>query len=542
MFLIVSLFFFADGGEMMVLSLLLTKLSNSWELSSAQKGYLGSSVFMGIFLGALCCGKFSDTKGRKPVFLVGSMIVAIFAIMSAFINNYFSFFICRGLCGFGIGLSMPSAFSLATEITPSYLRHISVIMIWVFNPFGEIFIIIISKILLPYENGWRIILAFAGIPYLIALILSFYIMESPKFLLTANKYEEGVNCLQTVIDLSNVNLKITEEIRFKLIEEFKKNNEILNNEDSDDVDQEDNIIINKNDEKINNKNKSKDNFLNGNNSKPGSSDLEKIKFNAINNGNEDNLKFDSGANLDNSASNKAHGALENFTRRFSHLSANEEIVQPQIHFGILLTKKYKQVSIFIWIIFVCCAIVYYGMIYILPQILEKIEQEENLINVNSINNGESEEIDEMSYSNFINLIISAFLELPSMVFSSWLASYGRQKSMAIGFFVGFITSFICLISRSWFSLSIAVMKFFICIPDVVIMLYVCEAYPTKIRSLGVGIGNSFYRIGGILTPFLNQIIFELYYKGPFYLFTIGSLIGFIVTMLLPFETTGRNIR
>jgi MFS family permease len=586
MYLIVSLFFLADGGEMIVLSLILTKLSNTWNLSSSQKGFLGSSVFIGIFFGALLCGKFSDVKGRKPVFVIGSIIITIFAFFSALVNDYFSFLICRGICGLGIGLSMPSAFSLATEITPNKFRHISAIMIWLFFPFGEIFIVCLSKLLLPYESGWRFILAFASFPCFLALILSIKIYESPKFLLTIGKYEEGYKCLQDVINASEINLKINDNIKNKLKEEFERNNKLFNNEEECD-------------KNLNKNSPSKNEAINFNNSNIYEFDVnyektkniyEKSRLNhyhelfseeeekeatckaKINNIKIDFIKKDFEDNKRvEVVSPKKKLSFESYIEKKDFLNTNkkaiednelglmknirdipcEEVVKPVVKFEELLNKRYKLVTILIWFIFICSALVYYGMIYILPQILERVEIEallsektiynNSLIDNSKINNI-SEESEDMSYANFIELIFSAFLEIPSMAFASYLASYGRIRTMALGFLVSFVFAFISILSKSWFSFSIAVMKFFICIPDVVIMLYVCEAYPTKIRSLGVGVANSFYRIGGMLTPFLNQILFDFHYTAPFYLFTIGSLVGFIVTIMLPFETANRNIR
>ena len=208
----------------------------------------------------------------------------------------------------------------------------------------------------------------------------------------------------------------------------------------------------------------------------------------------------------------------------------------------------------IWILFSMCSVVFYGMIFILPQILEKVEKNElnklvnntlnNSTNITIVNNTTTENMEsgDMSYNNFIQLLISALMQIPSTIVATYLASFGRIKSMAFGFFFSFVFCFISLVSNSWFFVGIALAKFFICIPDMVSMLYVCEAYPTKIRALGVGMANSFYRAGGVLTPFVNQILFEYHYLAPYILFTIGSFVGFLATINLPFESVGKNIR
>ena len=84
LYTIFALFLLADGAEMIVVSLLITKLTTLWDLSIGQKGFLGSAVFVGFFLGAIIAGKISDTKGRKPTYIIGSLLVFIFSTVSAF--------------------------------------------------------------------------------------------------------------------------------------------------------------------------------------------------------------------------------------------------------------------------------------------------------------------------------------------------------------------------------------------------------------------------------------------------------------------------
>lgn len=636
---IVSLFFLADGGEMIVLSLILSKISRSWNLSSLEKGFLGSSVFIGIFIGALLCGRFSDIKGRKPVFIVGSLFVMIFAFLSAFVNNYFSFFMCRGVCGVGVGLSMPSAFALAAEITPTKIRHKAILAFALFFPLGEIFVMVLAKLLLPLEWGWRYLLAFASLPCLIAFLMALKINESPKFLFTVNKFEEGYVALKKMIDISQVDLELNENIKYKIREEFTQNNcsqnnknasySNINNEEAKEQDKEYSITKNitnllfcfnlngsqKSEEfdyeanirmlkklidqskevenkliviKRPGKELEEDDKLNSFCFKSTSSKKSQKLFPYTINDSESfhNRSMEQPLAAPAAKENKSKRSVElkyekNFyenekslsNERLSLISLKEDINSPDVEFKELLNKKFKFLSVLIWCIFFSCAIVFYGMIYILPQILEKIQYEEyiiqqginsemfnNTFNINNSNydnynkrssatdlnrnvhDSPKSEFENMSNSSLIQLIISALMQIPSTLISTYLAGFGRVRAMGIGFLLTFIFSMLSLFSKSLFFYSIALMKFFICLPGLVSVLYVCEAYPTKIRSLGMGVANSFYRIGGILTPFLNQLLFDLSLKAPFALFSIGSFIGFIVTMLLPFETLNKNIQ
>ena len=172
---VISLFFLADGAEMIVISLLVSKLGSLWNLNDSQKGFMGSAVFVGFFFGALMAGKLSDTRGRKPVYIVGSLIVSIFSTLSALSPNYMCFIAFRALNGFGIGMCIPSASSLAAEITPTKWRAWVLNCVWIFFPFGEVFAVLLANAYIDEDYGWRLLLGFAAVPAFIAFGLSFFI-------------------------------------------------------------------------------------------------------------------------------------------------------------------------------------------------------------------------------------------------------------------------------------------------------------------------------------------------------------------------------
>lgn len=598
-YMITALFFLSDGGEMIVLSLMLSKVAESWGLNPAMKGMLGSSVFIGIFIGALICGRYSDLKGRRPVFIIGSLLVTIFSLLSAFCNGYISFFICRGLCGVGVGLSLPSSSALALEVTPTYFRHLVIVVLMFSFPFGEIFVIIIAKIILPLEWGWRYLLVFATFPCLIGFIMSLVIYESPKFLLTTRRFDKAFESLEKLIAASGKEFELNDQIKEKLKEEFIVYTKLLE-DDSEEIEEQSESLWERlknafkltrhiqpqeeysektlrkrlqdfldKDRKIQNEKKLiRESMKLGKRISSGYLEGKKSSdFNMFQN------IYSTG--IDRNESEKVNNEEQQIQKKFEEErnsldSLSEELSTPNFNYKELFTKKYKFLTIMIWIMFSMCSVVFYGMIFILPQILEQVEIRDkmeldkllnntNIINPNqtnstnitnndimnnTINNSAlmSSESGDMSYNNFIQLLISALMQIPSTIISTYLASFGRIKSMAFGFFFSFVFCLLSIFSRNWFFIGIALAKFFICIPDMVSMLYVCEAYPTKIRALGVGVANSWYRGGGVLTPFVNQILFEFHYLAPYWLFTIGSLVGFIATINLPFESVGKNIR
>lgn len=424
----IALFFMVDGSEMMVLSLLMKKLTNEFELTSFEKGSLGSSIFIGFASGSLFSGYISDKKGRRPAYLLGSTLVMIFALLSAFAQGFFSFVILRMICGFGIGVAIPALFALATEITPKEYRAAVLNNVWSIFPIGAAFVIIITKFLIDVQNGWRYILFFASLPCAILLMFSKNVPESPRFYFSNQQYEKGFEQLQKIV-------------------EFCKNDEIILNEQ-----------------------------------------------------NKQSL-------IEEAESKKAN--------------------LMEVKYETLIYPEYRKITILICIIFFIVSLNYYGALYIFPQIFEK-EQEETK-NVRDV---------------YLSLLFGCFLEVPSYFLGGYLANHRyllRIKTMILGFAVNMISAVVILIYPQGITFFSALFKCSVAISFTVVFVYACEAYPTKIRSLGVGTGHSFTRMAAILTPFIMQFLFDFYHKLPFIFFIFGSITGILSCFALPFETYGLNL-
>jgi putative MFS transporter len=453
-YIILSLFFLADGAEMIVISLLVSKLGAEWGLSHTEKAFMGSAVFVGFFIGALISGKLSDTRGRKPTFIIGALLVCIFATGSAFSPNYLSFLILRALNGLGIGMSIPSSTSLATEITPTVYRAWVLNLVWIFFPFGEIFAVLIAKNVLETNQGWRYLLGYVAIPTILAFILSFFIFESPKYYLAIKEYDKAFNGLNRMMSYVNKS-KISEQLKNKIIRETECSS--------------------------------------------------KSKINP------------------------------NFTT--------------------LLKKEYLSLTLKTCFIFYISSFIYYGLIFILPQAMENIALNQTKYN--------STLDSSLNYSNFdknnaviVNLtendrnemykgiIFSSLSEIPSTLLTGYLANVkflGRIKSMGFGFLLTALSAIICGTFLDYLSISASLLKFAIDIPFGIIYIYVSEAFPTKIRSIGIGVTNAFNRLGGITTPLFSQFAFSYSNAMPFFLYAFVGAAGMILSFLLPFETLGRPI-
>lgn len=467
---IFSFLILVDGGEMTVVSLLITKLTIEWQLDEFQKGLMGSSVFIGFFIGTLTSGKMSDIYGRKPLFLLGNLFVLVFAISSAFTPNFLWFTIFRGLCGFGVGLCLPASAALSAEICPSKYRGILINALSLFFPLGEIITALVAKSLInSREDGWRFLLGLIAIPMLIAFILSITVRESPRFLANDKQFNRA---FEEIENLLNHKVKLTEE------------------------------------------------------------DKQKIKDEA------------------------------------NVASANAKITSS---YSQLFSKNYIFLNLAICFILFTCSFIYYGVVYVLPQGIERNLNETyngNTTNstmdisplfgkkdnstileglspvkghvhmINNSTNMTDQDLNEV----FDGVIYSALSEIPSPLVAVILVNLpfiGRRYGIAIGHILTGIFALMCILFNSNLVLWGSLLKFAINIPFSVGYLYVTEAFPTKIRSIAIGFTNSFTRIGGIITPIISQSLFEAGYTLPYVLYCILAFAAAVVAFFLPVETYGR---
>ncbi|KAK7076140.1 hypothetical protein SK128_010364 [Halocaridina rubra] len=71
-------------------------------------------------------------------------------------------------------------------------------------------------------------------------------------------------------------------------------------------------------------------------------------------------------------------------------------------------------------------------------------------------------------------------------------------------------------------------------------MFTAELFPTKYRSLAVGLAGVKARVGSICSPYINDILGEIVVWAPSALFGIVSLIAAGLSLLLP-DTKGRDL-
>ncbi|KAJ4709122.1 Organic cation/carnitine transporter 7 [Melia azedarach] len=190
-----GLAWFGDSMEIMILSFVGTAVRSQWRLSSSEESIITTVVFAGMLVGAYSWGLISDNYGRRKSMLGGAMVISVTGLLSALSPNYTSLVILRGVTGTGLGCGQVF-FSWFLEFVPPSNRGMWMTIFATFGTLGSVSEAALAWIVMPRLN-WRWLLALSAIPSCILLILTSFMPESPRYLLT----KENVRDANLYLDL-----------------------------------------------------------------------------------------------------------------------------------------------------------------------------------------------------------------------------------------------------------------------------------------------------------------------------------------------------
>lgn len=205
----------ADAMEVLLISFALPAIGEEWGLSAAQKGLLGTAIFLGMLAGALVWGRLSDLVGRKIGFVSTVAIDSVFGLLSAFAPSFAWLVILRTMTGFGVGGTLPVDYSIFAEYLPQEKRGRYLVLLESFWALGVIAAAGLAWLIVP-TVGWRWLLAASAVPGLLIFLIRREIPESPRYLLVNGQPERAREVLEQVArangtSLSNLPLRPLEK-------------------------------------------------------------------------------------------------------------------------------------------------------------------------------------------------------------------------------------------------------------------------------------------------------------------------------------------
>jgi putative MFS transporter len=188
--------YFFDVMDFTIFGALVPDLLKSGFVNGAQIPWVGSATALGLFVGTLGQGEFTDRFGRKTIYQFNLLLFGLATIGAALAPNFFWLIVGRFLAGVGLGAEQPLCFSYTTEYAPKNIRgRLTAFMQFIGGawpwPVG-----VLLTLTLRDSIGWRGIWIIIGIGALIVFVFRFSLPESPRWLATHGQGQRALDILQ----------------------------------------------------------------------------------------------------------------------------------------------------------------------------------------------------------------------------------------------------------------------------------------------------------------------------------------------------------
>ena len=190
--------FFTDAYDLFIIGSALVYIKPEWHLGNGQIAFLSSISLIAAFLGAMIFGRLADVLGRKRIYGIEALLMAIGAIACAFAPSFIWLLLFRVILGIGIGGDYPMSAVLMSEYANAKKRGALTSLVFGMQGLGLAFGPVVALTLeasgLPPDSIWRIMLGLGALPPLAVLYLRRSMPESPRYkVLVRGKNEEAAN-------------------------------------------------------------------------------------------------------------------------------------------------------------------------------------------------------------------------------------------------------------------------------------------------------------------------------------------------------------
>lgn len=196
-----------DGAEGLVLSFLIPVLQTEWNLTEFDQSILGSSTFIGFFIGCLLSGQLADRYGRRKPLIYGVFLNFVFGLLSGLSNTFNTLVFMRFFFGIAVGVISPLSATYMCEVSPMKYRGKMLVFTGMFYTFGELITCFMAYLSLDtlYSGNWRALVIWSAVPGFLTFMLSFYcLQESPRYLLVFQKYDEAFKLINQIIKMNGL--------------------------------------------------------------------------------------------------------------------------------------------------------------------------------------------------------------------------------------------------------------------------------------------------------------------------------------------------
>lgn len=173
--------------------------------SPLMQGVAMTTALIGCLFGAMVAGGAADRYGRKPLLMVSAVLFTVSALATGLADDFTLFNIARFIGGIGIGVASALAPMYIAEVSPADIRGRMVSLNQMTIVLGILAAQIVNMLLARdtalvesqtwnVDWGWRWMFWAETLPAALFLVMSFFIPESPVFLMERGRKKEK-DCL-----------------------------------------------------------------------------------------------------------------------------------------------------------------------------------------------------------------------------------------------------------------------------------------------------------------------------------------------------------
>jgi putative MFS transporter len=195
--LIICTAWFFDAFDSVAIAYVLPPLIGEWHLTQPQIGTLIGIGFAGQLFGALGFGWIAERWGRRNSMLVTLLIFTLGSLACAFASRHEILFSLRFIQGIGLGGEVPLMAAYVNEFAKAKGRGRFSLSIQVLFSIALAVVGVIGVYVVP-NWGWQWMFVIGAVPALIAIPLRTLLPESPRWLASQGRFEEGNRALQGI--------------------------------------------------------------------------------------------------------------------------------------------------------------------------------------------------------------------------------------------------------------------------------------------------------------------------------------------------------
>jgi len=199
------------GFDTGVISGALPFLREHWNLDNSMVEWVTTAVLVGAVVGAISSGRLTDIMGRKKVIFIAAVIFAVGALATGYAPSITALIIGRIVIGIAIGIASFTVPLYIGEISPTKNRGAMVTLNQLMICIGVLVSYISDYAIADDANpeSWRWMFLVGFIPAVILFVGMFFVPETPRWLISKGREDEGRKILQKLEDAELVEESIT---------------------------------------------------------------------------------------------------------------------------------------------------------------------------------------------------------------------------------------------------------------------------------------------------------------------------------------------